>query len=274
MCLYPTKITRAFCDTIEVSCGKCLECLSRKSIEWAVRICLEAREHAENCFITLTYAETDYNLHKRDLQLFIKRLRKHVEPVKVRYFACGEYGSKGHRPHYHIILFGWKPKDGYFWRMSKGEKLYRSPTLEKLWSKKIYDVKKKKYVDVSMGFSTWGDISFNSARYCAKYLQKLNEHIEGRTEPFVVMSNRPGIGFNAISPDMLLTDKVYYDGKSIRVPRYFEKVLEREGYSLENLRDIRQKHMEFYQSQPSNKKKCKERRERLLKKFGKIFQGY
>nr|CDL65737.1 unnamed protein product [uncultured bacterium] len=47
-------------------------------------------------------------LRKRDLQLFIKRLRKNLSKysdAKVRYFAMGEYGPVHFRPHYHFLLF-------------------------------------------------------------------------------------------------------------------------------------------------------------------------
>lgn len=47
-------------------------------------------------------------LRKYDLQLFFKRLRKHLSKFsdeKVRYFACGEYGPVHFRPHYHFLLF-------------------------------------------------------------------------------------------------------------------------------------------------------------------------
>lgn len=53
-------------------------------------------------------------LRKYDLQLFFKRLRKYFDDQskkynipygKIRYFACGEYGPKHFRPHYHIILW-------------------------------------------------------------------------------------------------------------------------------------------------------------------------
>lgn len=52
-------------------------------------------------------------LCKRDLQLFIKRLRRYYDRLskelnipfgKIRYYACGEYGPVHFRPHYHIIL--------------------------------------------------------------------------------------------------------------------------------------------------------------------------
>lgn len=53
-------------------------------------------------------------LRKYDLQKFFKRLRKYFNEHerkynipfgKIRYFACGEYGPRHFRPHYHIILW-------------------------------------------------------------------------------------------------------------------------------------------------------------------------
>lgn len=47
-------------------------------------------------------------LCKRDLQLFMKRLRKYLskyEGQTVRFFATGEYGPKSFRPHFHILLY-------------------------------------------------------------------------------------------------------------------------------------------------------------------------
>ncbi|MBR3287738.1 MAG: hypothetical protein IKI72_07975 [Bacteroidales bacterium] len=47
--------------------------------------------------------------NKRDIQLFLKRLRKYVSTrfssSACRFFAIGEYGPRSLRPHYHIILF-------------------------------------------------------------------------------------------------------------------------------------------------------------------------
>lgn len=48
------------------------------------------------------------HLSKRDLQLFIKRLRKYLSKVsdeKIRYYAVGEYGPIHFRPHYHLLLW-------------------------------------------------------------------------------------------------------------------------------------------------------------------------
>lgn len=45
-------------------------------------------------------------LHKRDYQLFLKKLRKALPNRVLKYVICGEYGGKTNRPHYHVILFG------------------------------------------------------------------------------------------------------------------------------------------------------------------------
>lgn len=44
---------------------------------------------------------------KRDIQLFIKRVRKecYKYDTEIRYYVCSEYGPKTYRPHYHGILF-------------------------------------------------------------------------------------------------------------------------------------------------------------------------
>lgn len=48
-------------------------------------------------------------LSKYEIQLFLKRLRKNISKIypneRIRYFACGEFGPKSLRPHYHLILW-------------------------------------------------------------------------------------------------------------------------------------------------------------------------
>lgn len=69
---------------------------------------LEAECHASSAFVTLTYDDEHLpgELKPRDLQLFLKRIRRRVEPQKLRFFGVGEYGDTSGRPHYHVILFG------------------------------------------------------------------------------------------------------------------------------------------------------------------------
>ena len=75
-------------------------------------------QYSESAFFcTLTYNDTallglpfhgSSNLRmplKYHYQRWLKRLRKALEPAKVRYFLCHEYGDESLRPHYHVILY-------------------------------------------------------------------------------------------------------------------------------------------------------------------------
>lgn len=225
MCLNPVVIFNGKVDHV-FPCGKCFECRLKKSNEWAYRIMLESSLYNQNCMITLTYNDANLPdgeaLKLRDLQLFMKRLRKHLSPKKIRFFACGEYGSRKGRPHFHVIIFDFMPDDiQYFFTDKKGVKLYRSKTIENLWT---------------LGFSTIGDVTFDTAKYCAKYMQK---DIGKGKKPFITMSKKPGIGFGAIRPEFLLSDKIYHHGRYIKLPRYFLDVLERNGHDLSSLKRVR-----------------------------------
>lgn len=123
---YETKPGQNFIMTIR--CRKCAGCKATKRSEWYIRIRTEAKQWNSCHFVTLTYADeflpyVKYRaengttvpipgLSKRDLQLFLKRLRKNTRK-KVKYFAVGEYGEKSYRPHYHLILFGLDQKQIY-----------------------------------------------------------------------------------------------------------------------------------------------------------------
>lgn len=52
-------------------------------------------------------------LRKKDVQLFLKRIRYHIAKEfdqSIRYFCVGEYGSQTFRPHYHLLLFFDEPQ--------------------------------------------------------------------------------------------------------------------------------------------------------------------
>jgi len=113
MCLKPItiKIPRTG-EQVAVPCGKCPECLARRISGWSFRLMQEDKVSTSSHFVTLTYAPETVpitkngfmSLSKRHLQLFFKKLRK-VNPDKLKYYAAGEYGNVGRRPHYHILLF-------------------------------------------------------------------------------------------------------------------------------------------------------------------------
>lgn len=263
MCLYPITIrTRPKVGdprVVTVSCGKCLECVRQKSIEWAFRILDEASQYKDNCFVTLTYNEkhlpVDNSVSRREVQLFVKRLRKALAPVRIRFFACGEYGKKNSRPHYHLIIFNWYPSDSWFFKMDGKTKLYRSPQLERCWG--LLD--KQTNVFDSFGFSTVAKVTYETALYCAKYMNKYQydkaRYLHRRdpsfvlpSPPFVQMSNRPGIGFNCVYRCDLKYDRIYRNGKSTKIPRYYLKVMERDGVFLDEFKELRQKQGKLVES--------------------------
>ena len=215
-------------------CGTCIGCRIKRSRDWTVRIMNEASLYSNNCFVTLTYDDehlpADGTLVPRDLQLFIKRLRKKfigLEPVivdgevtyPIRFYACGEYGSKSERPHYHLILFNFDFVDKQIAPKfcKKGSILYVSESLSTLW----------KY-----GISTIGFVTSESAGYVAKYCtkkilgDKSEEHYHGRQIEFSRSSNRPGIGYRWIEEnyDIVYTsDCIRIDGKEFRPPKYYDE---------------------------------------------------
>nr|CAI9750492.1 replication initiation protein [Microvirus sp.] len=213
--------TGEYFEPFDVGCGKCTECINLHKVVWQHRLEDEKKCHDACCFITLTYAETDGDLHPEDLTKFLKRLRKAISPVKIRYFACGEYGSKGKRPHYHAVIFGYDFPDKHeFRRDKKGFMMCRSALLEKLWPFGISSV-------LPANMTTFG--------YVTKDMQKLLPVEDKRVKPFIRMSNRPGIGANGWNRS--LTDgKLWHDGQSIPLPRYYKKLAERE--ELPGLRDV------------------------------------
>lgn len=91
-----------------VPCGKCIACRVNHSVEWSIRLSLEAKQWQHVAFVTLTYSDEflPNQLDKKALQLFFKRLRRNLDDRFIRYFSCGEYGDTTHRPHYHAIIFG------------------------------------------------------------------------------------------------------------------------------------------------------------------------
>lgn len=156
---------------------------------------MELMGHKEAVFVTLTYDGRHFPapyvwgtegdppqggvLVKEHLARFFKRLRVLVPERKIRYYACGEYGDKTWRPHYHMILYGVSPVE--------------SELLEKAWG---------------MGFVHVGTVEPDSIQYVTGYIAKKltsskgstdprkpeQEKLRGRPPEFCVMSRRPGIG--------------------------------------------------------------------------------
>lgn len=228
-------------NALQLPCGQCIGCRLDKSRDWALRCMFEAGQYMDNSFITLTY--DDENLPKGNslvvshFQKFMKRLRKRYAYKKIRFFQCGEYGEELKRPHYHAILFNHRFEDQELWSERLGNKLYVSEELMELWP---------------FGFSTVGEVTFESAAYVARYVtkkvtgklaDKINEdtglkHYE-RIDAFsgeivnvlpeyCTMSRRPGIAkawFDKYRSETYRDDYVILQGKKVSVPRYFDRLL-------------------------------------------------
>lgn len=179
-------------------CGQCMPCLFNRRRMWTHRIMLEAAQHGDNAFVTLTYDE-DHNpvtLIKRDLQLFMKRFRESIAPTKVRFYGVGEYGERTERPHYHLALFGWSrcrrwhPKQSAFERV--GCTCFACSRIREAWL---------------LGGIDNGALSVESAQYVAGYVTKkmtnkndplVRKALGNRDPEFCLMSRRPGIGVGAM----------------------------------------------------------------------------
>lgn len=234
----------------KLSCGGCEGCLLERSRQWAVRCMHEAQLWEKNCFITLTYEDPPpwNSLVHSDFQKFMKRLRKRFKGDKevvddrtgkssrpIRYYMAGEYGSARGRPHYHACIFNFAFEDLKFLRRTNsGSDLYRSAQLESLWP---------------YGYSSVGDVTFESAAYVARYvMKKQNQDIDvhapvdletgeviERLPEYNRMSLKPGIGANFVDKfksDVFPNDYVVVNGHKAKPPRYYFKRLEQQDPDL------------------------------------------
>jgi hypothetical protein len=217
-CISPISIPRpggaGSSDRIEVPCGKCYACLSRKRSEWAFRLQKEQKYSTSSYFFTLTYDDEHIpvnengfpSVSKDDVQRFMKRLRKMYAPNKIRYFITSEYGPTTFRPHYHGILFN-AP-------VASVDGLYRD--LEKSWR---------------LGFVEAGTVTPSSINYCAKYCISKHSAPSGCEPCFNLMSRRPGLGSafleknGSVFFEKLQDWTVFPGGYRVRLPRFFREKL-------------------------------------------------
>jgi len=206
-------------SNLALPCGQCIGCRAARATAWANRCGHEASQWNDNTFLTLTYDDDNIpaegHLEPTALQRFIKRLRK-AQPQRIRYFACGEYGEKTNRPHYHALLFNCTFTD----REQVGKELYSSETLRRLWP---------------YGDNRFGEATPAAANYIAQYNLKKqgagDYDADGvwRPKPFLRMSLKPAIGTRWLEQYKrdLTHGYLVADGKQTAIPRTYKEKLKK-----------------------------------------------
>jgi len=245
-------------EGIKLPCGGCHGCRIDRTRQWATRCILEASLHKTNCFITLTYAPEHLpkngSLIRRHLQLFMKRLRRTFPKNKIRFFACGEYGAKKQRPHYHVCVFNFDfpKKNTQIYKETPAGPLLISSDLHKLWG----SGKGKNFK--SYGFTTVGSLTWESVAYTARYIMKkftgdkAKIHYRDIIPEFNAMSLKPGIGAEWLKinkTDIYPDDfAVLPNGKKSKTPKYFDKLFELTD--PEEMSIIKAKRKKFHEENP------------------------
>lgn len=184
-----------------VPCGKCVACLSNRRNEWTYRLCMEDRYSDYTRFCTLTYDQEKIPIRivenkpyfvfdKADVQKYIKRVRYFIHELnknlQITYYCVSEYGSKGHRPHYHMLLFVKNDKEGKY-RKSIDD------ILRGTWNK---------------GFTTIKAANQANIHYCTKYCIKSLEQLP----------------LDCIDPVFILASKKQYLGAGVSDKLYIQNL--------------------------------------------------
>lgn len=169
---------------------------------------MRTQEHL-GWFLTLTYDEKHVcrrggrlSLRFRDVQLFLKRIRK--DKFYAKYICVGEYGGQTRRPHYHMLLWTDCPPD----------------TIESYWQQ---------------GRIHFGELTMASAMYTLKYIIQPKQEVEKDLDGRVIVEKTRAQFSKGLGLGYLTTPVYYYhtedyenpvlssriDGKMVALPRYY-----------------------------------------------------
>lgn len=221
--------------THTVPCGKCAFCLMSKRSQWMFRIHFEMKNQMNpGYFVTLTYqekyvkrvADGRLSLRFRDVQLFLKKLRK--AKYECKYVCVGEYGGQTKRPHYHMLLWSNCPpqKLSTFWTTRHG---------------------------FPLGEIHLGRITMASAMYTLKYIiQPKQKQVDGLEKTRAQFSKGLGLSYlssavyyyhTADYDNPVMTSRI--DGKQVAIPRYYKtKIFDRYQQKWEGTKNALRAHKE------------------------------
>jgi len=201
------------------ACGRCKACRINRKRDWTSRMMLEASASSAAYFVTLTYAPENLpllpngipTLAPADMRNWLKRFRKAYKPRNVRYFLCGEYGSRTMLPHYHVILFFkvWEMQD---------ERTF-SHHVQATWP---------------LGHVHIGDVTQESLSYVCDYtvkgLTRSHSYSDGRFPEFARYSQ--GLGKTALTSLLDVSETFpmtfHVNGKDFVMPKYLRRKAKKE----------------------------------------------
>lgn len=214
--------------------------MARSRQEWVFRLRMEYQECNFGLFVTMTYDDAKLpsdGVCKRDIQLFLKRLRKNFNSEVLRYFIVSEYGDHTHRAHYHGLLF---------FKCDRSNDIY--DIIERSWQN---------------GFVQFGEIEEGSIVYCTKYCLKKNDVPKGCNPNFRLLSKmHGGIGIqhaldlsDYYTPRLDKPQGVTSQDQTAPMPRYYRtKLLSRLlPEDLEEIKYLYQMNLEKARERQKNK---------------------
>ena len=209
-CFYPMSTKTKTGKITAVRCGRCKPCLEKKRQDKFIRILEHSKGYQYTTFVTLTYDDENLKwginptLCKRDFILFMKKLRKKLSKlnVKISYYTVGEYGTKFHRPHYHMIIFG----------LSKAS---ATTFIRSTWSNGLIHV---------------GTLSARSINYVCKYHVLRGFNPEGTEKCFSLSSKHLGESYvdemkQWHNEDLLNRYFYHYLDLKLSLPEYYKQKL-------------------------------------------------
>lgn len=206
---YNDKILNFNGDAVPIPCGQCFCCRLDLQKKYCDRMFCAWHSHNVSAFVTFTYDDEhliikdgfcNATLSKNDLHKYLDNIKHQLKNVDFEYFACGEYGDKFNRPHYHVLFFGLDYQ-------------YHRKFFEKTWKKglvKVLPCTSKAFKYVSKYIVK--DTAFDNAHY----------YDLGLVPPFRKLSR--GLGskvFNQYLDDIFRYGYFVYKGRKIVVNRYY-----------------------------------------------------
>lgn len=233
---------------IPIKCNNCDLCRLNRANQWVTRIICEFKtSNQQGIKIDLTYSPKhvpeDYTLRKADYQNFINKLRQQIyrdtgKRANFKYYIGGEYGPKGGRPHYHLIIIGWMPNDLTYWKDSKtGFPMYTSEYIDKKWA---------------MGITTIQPLTPETASYATRYTNKKSGKAKKNKNVPEFQAQSIGIGkkYWEIKKEEIIEDLgiwIKRDSGTIcaQIPDYYKKLWKKERpIQYETFLDWQERQME------------------------------